>query len=130
MGANELASIGAVNYLSQCRFIDLRPSHHSNSYYGDQNYHSQSSRGFIPTILERYRQLLFPLLKFLLALLTCPGPHHQKVVAQVTALIEAHCDLFAAVLKEELTSPSISGLQELALVTAIVAQSGVGEYMT
>ena len=127
VGANELASIGAVNYLSQCRFIDLRPSHQSNSFYGDSSYYSQSSRGFIPTILERYRQLLFPLLKFLLALLTCPGPHHKKVVSQVTALIEAHSDVFAAVLKEEVTGLTISSLQELALVTALIAQSGVGE---
>ena len=49
------------------------------------------------------------------------------MVAQVTALIEAHCDVFAAVLKEEVLGQTVSSLQELALVTAIIAQSGVGE---
>jgi len=50
------------------------------------------------------------------------------VVTQVTALIEAHCDVFAAVLKEEVFGQTISSLQELALVTAIIAQSGVGKW--
>lgn len=124
VGARELTSINAVNYLSQCCFIDLRPSHHVNSYHGD--YHNQSSRGFIPSILERYRQLLFPLLKFLFALLTCPGPHHKEVVGQVTTLIGAHYDVFAAVLKEEFSGLTINSLHELALVTGLIAQSGVG----
>ena len=127
VGARELTSINAVNYLSQCGFIDMRPSHHSNSHYGD--YVTQSSHGFIPSILERYRQLLFPLLKFLFALLTCPGPHHKEVVGQVTALIGAHSDVFAAVLKEDFSSLTCSCLHELALITGLIALSGVGTYV-
>ena len=49
------------------------------------------------------------------------------MVSQVTALIEAHPDVFAAMLKEEVTGLTISSLQELAIVTALIAQSGVGE---
>ena len=63
---------------------------------------------------------MFSVLKFVL---TCAGPHHNKVEAEVTALIEAHCDISAAMLKEDQT---ISSLQEKAMVTAI-AQSGVGK---
>ena len=45
----------------------------------------------------------------------------------MTALIEAHPDVFAVVLKEEVIGLTISSLQELALITALIAQSGVGE---
>ena len=89
---------------------------------------SQHSHGFIPSVSDRYRQLLFPVLKLLLALLTCPGSHHIELATQVTSLIGAHSDVFAAILKEQHAVVTMATLQELALVTAVIANSGVGMF--
>ena len=84
--------------------------------------------GFIPTSYDRYRQLFLPLLKFLVALLTCPGPHHKEVCMQVTSFIALHSEVFAAVLKEPLHASidTMATLQELSLVTAVISHSRVG----
>ncbi len=126
LGARELTSSKALNYLSQCKFIDLRPSHHGNL---NNSMLTQHSQGFIPSVVDRYRQLLFPVLKLMLALLTCQGSHHAELSAQVIALIGAHSDVFAAILKEQHTVVvTMETLQELALVTAVIGHSGVGAY--
>ncbi len=81
-GGRELVTLNAVNYLSQCKFIDNRPSYHDNAgYYG--NSQSIGQDGFVPSVSDRYRQAFLPLLKFLLALLTSPGAHHKEACAQV-----------------------------------------------
>lgn len=122
VGARELTSINALNYLSQCQFIDLRPSHHDSGSLLNQE------QSFIPSVSERYKQMLFPLMKFLLALLTCPGSHHKDLTTQVTSLIGEHSDVFAAILKEQHPVVTMATLQELALVTAVIGHSGVGQY--
>ena len=63
---------------------------------------------------------MFSLLKFVL---TCAGPHHNKVVAEVTTLIETNCDVSATMLKED---QPISSLQEKAMVKAIKSRVGKG----
>lgn len=122
LGARELTSINAINYLSQCQFIDLRPSNHGNSHVM-----GLQSHGFIPSVGDRYRQVLFPVLKFMLALLTCPGSHHGELSTQITSLIGAHSDVFAAILKEQHAAVTMAMLKELSLVTAVIGHSGVGQ---
>ena len=84
--------------------------------------------GFVPTSFDRYQQLFLPLLKFLIALLTCPGAHHKEACAQVASFIAVHSEVFAAVLKEPLHASvdTSATLQELSLVTAVISHSGVG----
>ena len=74
-----------------------------------------------------YRQMFLPVLKFLLALLTCPGPQQREASTQVTALIGAHSDLFATILRDHVHHISIATLHELALVTALISRSGIGK---
>ena len=73
------------------------------------------------------RQMFLPVLKFLLALLTCPGPQQREASTQVTALIGAHSDLFATILRDHVHHISIATLHELALVTALISRSGIGK---
>ncbi len=49
-------------------------------------------------------------------------------MAQITSLIGAHSDVFAAILKENHPVVTMATLQELALVTAVIGRSGVGEW--
>ena len=104
----------------------MRPSYYGDSYYGGVDMTS----GFIPSSFDRYRQLFLPLLKFLVALLTCPGPHHKEACVQVASFIAVHSEVCAAVLKEPLHASvdAMATLQELSLVTAVISHSGVGEY--
>lgn len=102
----------------------MRPDHHNNM---DVNSGTEMAAGFIPSVSDRYRQIFLPFLKFLLALVTCPGPQQQKACAQVVALIGAHSDVFAAVLKDHHPeNASMATLQELALVTGIIGHLKIG----
>ena len=126
-GARELVAQNSLLYLSECKFIDMRPDHHSNSNLIGGPFGAASVKaGFIPSISDRYRQIFLPFLRFVLALLTCPGPQQSEACAQVTTLIGAHSEVFAAVLKDH-HSVSMASLQELVLVTGIIGHSKVGK---
>ena len=103
----------------------MRPSYPGDSYHMG----SHVTSGFVPTSNDRYRQLFLPLLKFLIALLTCPGAHHKEACLQVASFIAIHSEVFAAVLKEPLhtSMDTMATLRELSLVTAVISHSGVGE---
>jgi nuclear pore complex protein Nup205 len=125
-GSRELLAANCIGYLAQCHFIDLRPDHH-----GDQllpgNLIDPSGGGFVPAVGDRYRQLLVPLLKLLLTMLTCPGAQRSEVKSQVTSLIGAHTDTFTSILKNHRGSVSMAALEELSLVTGVIGHSGVGQ---
>ena len=48
----------------------------------------------------------------------------------MTDLIGAHSDIFATILKEQRQVATMATLQELALVTAVIGHSDVGEFPT
>ena len=125
VGARDIVSLNALNYIAQCSFIEMRPSYYGDSY----NMDGHMTSGFIPTSFDRYRQLFLPLLKFLIALLTCPGAHHKEACVQVASFIALHSEVFAAVLKEPLhvSMDTMATLQELSLVTAVISHSGIGK---
>ena len=79
-GCRELVSLGSLGYLSQCGFIDMRPSSHGASYHSNG---MEDTMGFVPSVVERYRQLFLPLLRFLLAVLMAPGPQQKDACTQV-----------------------------------------------
>lgn len=82
-GTRELMAANCVGYLAQCHFIDLRPDHHGDQPGSYGNLLDPSGAGFVPSVSDRYRQLLSPLLKLLLTMLTCPGAQRSEVKAQV-----------------------------------------------
>jgi nuclear pore complex protein Nup205 len=92
-GANALLNTGVMSRLSECRFIDLRPSgpashfhtHRHSSHSPDRMMTTMTSSGdiFVPSIMERYQQLLIPALRMSLSLLTSLGQEHHDASVQV-----------------------------------------------
>ena len=84
-GSRQLMAANCIGYLAQCRFIDLQPDYHGDHFPPGShgNLLNPSGGGFVPTIGDRYRQLLVPLLKLLLTMLTCPGAQRSEVKSQV-----------------------------------------------
>ena len=94
-GAKALLSAGVMSRLSECRFIDLRPSGHE-SHFGKHHHSSLTDRmvaslsssgdTFVPSVMERYQQLLIPALRMSLSILTSLGQQHHEASLQVIIL--------------------------------------------
>lgn len=54
-------------------------------------YGQRDPSGFIPSPLERYRQILLPTLRLLQVILTSTTTHHQQGAAQVQFLLMHNC---------------------------------------
>jgi nuclear pore complex protein Nup205 len=106
-GAEYLIENGIVHTLTQCYFIDRRP--HDNPI--DYN-------EWIPSVLERYSQLLLPVLRLLVCLLTSL-PKNTDVALKIFQFITEHSELFSSILKDRTLIVTKFSLQELNLVTAI-----------
>ncbi|XP_064627986.1 nuclear pore complex protein Nup205-like [Lineus longissimus] len=117
-GANALLRCGVMGRLSECIFLDLRPDVPSQHGQGMPPF-----EGFLPTILARYRQLLFPALQLCLSIMTSLGVENRDAANQVLKAVAAHIDVFNAILREQHTTLNLSNLQELALVTAVISRA-------
>ena len=87
-GAKVLLQVGLLSRLAECTFLDQRPEHDrggglmsSDLYAHDEDTSSVMRDAFVPTVVERYRQLLMPALKVSLAMLTSLGSQAHKEVA-------------------------------------------------
>jgi len=87
-GAKVLHQAGLLSRLAECTFLDRRPEHDkraglvsSDLYTHDQDTSSVLLDSFVPTVVERYRQLLMPALKVSLAMLTSLGSQAHKELA-------------------------------------------------
>lgn len=87
-GAKVLLQAGLLSRLAECAFLDHKPEHDtaqrlmtSGIYAHDHDTSAVLYDSFVPTVLERYRQLLTPALKVSLAMLTSLGSHNHKEVA-------------------------------------------------
>ena len=88
-GAQALLQLGLIGKLSECRFLDIRPdTSSSNGYHNQTDYddNGMDDSQFIPTVLERYRQLILPTLKLVVSILTSVGRQNQDVANQVCIL--------------------------------------------
>ncbi|KAJ8032392.1 hypothetical protein HOLleu_25907 [Holothuria leucospilota] len=123
VGAKALLQVGIMTKLSQAQFLDLRPEHElqifpaQTSLSWDQ-YEQEES--FVPTVMSRYRQLFFPVLRLCQAVLTSLGSQHNDAVLQVLNLIVSHSDVFTAILREPVMSFKLESLKELSLVTGVL----------
>ena len=94
-GAKVLLNTGVMSRLSECRFIDMRPSgststfsdHRLPSYSADRMISAMTAYqdSFVPSIMERYLQLLIPALRMSLSLLTSLGQDHREASIQVSS---------------------------------------------
>ena len=88
-GAKVLLQAGLLSRLAECSFLDQRPEQEriglsgSRLYADDQNMSEVTQDSFVPSVMERYRQLLMPALKVILAILTSLGSQHKEASIKV-----------------------------------------------
>ncbi|XP_071502201.1 nuclear pore complex protein Nup205-like [Diadema antillarum] len=124
-GAQALLQMGLMARLAQCRFLDLRPDQSSHPIMTD-GIEAVSVDSFLPDVMSRYRQLLFPVLRLSMTILTSLGCQHKEATSQVLHFIVSHSDTFTLILREQHQRPHKESLEELALVTGVVC-SVMGE---
>uniref|UniRef100_UPI00358F7403 nuclear pore complex protein Nup205 isoform X2 n=1 Tax=Myxine glutinosa TaxID=7769 RepID=UPI00358F7403 len=121
-GASELLRVGVLTCLVHCRMFSLRPE--------PNPYHVQAvreSESFIPSTMERYRQLLIPALQLCSALLTSLAGQQRRAASQVMQFLVVHGDAVHAVLRCQ--EVNLGALQEISLLTSIMSQTALPEFL-
>ncbi|KAL0167755.1 hypothetical protein M9458_035977, partial [Cirrhinus mrigala] len=76
-GAMELLRCGLVGQLVECQVFHMLPQNDALRVFGQRD-----PSGFIPSPLERYRQILLPTLRLMQVILTSTTTQHQQGAAQ------------------------------------------------
>uniref|UniRef100_A0A4W6BTD2 Nucleoporin 205 n=1 Tax=Lates calcarifer TaxID=8187 RepID=A0A4W6BTD2_LATCA len=115
-GAVELLRCGLVAQLMECQVFDMVPDSDAHRVMRDPS-------GFIPSPMDRYRQILLPTLRLFQVILTSTTMNHQQGAAQVLQWLIVHADTIQALLRcHEL---SMGALQELSLLTGIISKTAL-----
>ncbi|XP_027857753.1 nuclear pore complex protein Nup205 [Xiphophorus couchianus] len=115
-GAVELLRCGLVAQLIECQVFDMVPDSDSHRMMRDPS-------GFIPSPIDRYRQILLPTLKLLQVILTSTSMNHQQGAAQVLQWLIVHADTVQSLLRCQ--DLSLGSLKELSLLTAIISKTAL-----
>lgn len=131
-GAKVLLQAGLLSRLAECAFLDQRPEQEraalSSGLYGyDQDMSDVLQDSFVPSVMERYRQLLMPSLKVVQAILTSLGSQHKEASVKVLHFVVSHVDVFLSVLQDRQTVHTSGSLQELGLATGIICNMRLTE---
>uniref|UniRef100_A0A672ZRI4 Nucleoporin 205 n=1 Tax=Sphaeramia orbicularis TaxID=375764 RepID=A0A672ZRI4_9TELE len=115
-GAVELLRCGLVAQLMECQVFDMVPDNQGN-------YAMRDPSGFIPSPMDRYRQILLPTLRLFQVILTSTTMNHQQGAAQVLQWLIVHADTIQSLLRcQEL---SMGALKELSLLTGIISKTAL-----
>ncbi|XP_068168784.1 nuclear pore complex protein Nup205 isoform X1 [Antennarius striatus] len=115
-GAVELLRSGLVAQLIECQVFDMIPDSDAHRMMRDPS-------GFIPSPMDRYRQILLPTLRLFQVILTSTTMNHQQGAAQVLQWLIVHADTIQSLLRcQEL---SMGVLQELSLLTGIISKTAL-----
>uniref|UniRef100_A0AAQ5ZKN5 Nucleoporin 205 n=1 Tax=Amphiprion ocellaris TaxID=80972 RepID=A0AAQ5ZKN5_AMPOC len=115
-GAVELLRCGLVVQLIECQVFDMVPDSDAHRVMRDPS-------GFIPSPMDRYRQILLPTLRLFQVILTSTSINHQQGAAQVLQWLIVHADTIQSLLRcQEL---SMGALQELSLLTGIISKTAL-----
>ncbi|KAK3769775.1 hypothetical protein RRG08_046880 [Elysia crispata] len=117
-GARTLLHGGSLEKMASCSVLSLRPEVDDYSHISEDD-----EEDLVPSPLARYRQLLFAVLRFCLALLTSLGGENKEAATQVMLLVISHSDVFSSILRNRKPMLNVSHLQELSLTTAVVARA-------
>lgn len=117
-GALELLRCGAIVKLAHCQVFDMRPETDSQGLFG-----MRDPSGFIPAPVERYRQILLPVLQLCQVILTSSTAQQHQAAGQVFQFLVAHSDTIHAILRCQVVSEG--SLQELALLTGIISKAAL-----
>uniref|UniRef100_A0A8C4NPY6 Nucleoporin 205 n=1 Tax=Dicentrarchus labrax TaxID=13489 RepID=A0A8C4NPY6_DICLA len=115
-GAVELLRCGLVAQLIECQVFDMVPDSDAHRVMRDPS-------GFIPSPMDRYRQILLPTLRLFQVILTSTTMNHQQGAAQILQWLIVHADTIQSLLRcQEL---SMGVLQELSLLTGIISKTAL-----
>ncbi|XP_066580685.1 nuclear pore complex protein Nup205 [Amia ocellicauda] len=117
-GAVELLRCGLVAQLVECQVYDMLPETDTHRVFGQRD-----PSGFIPSPLDRYRQILLPALRLFQVILTSSTAHHQQGAAQVLQWLIVHSDTIHSILRCQ--DMSMGSLQELSLLTGIISKTAL-----
>ncbi|KAK1335114.1 hypothetical protein QTO34_004694 [Cnephaeus nilssonii] len=117
-GALELLRSGVIVRLAQCQVYDMRPEMDSQGMFG-----MRDPPVFIPTPVDRYRQILLPALRLCQVILTSSMAQHLQAAGQVLQFLISHSDTIQAILRCQ--DVSAGSLQELALLTGIISKAAL-----
>ncbi|CAO2603172.1 Nuclear pore complex protein Nup205, partial [Lemmus lemmus] len=117
-GALELLRSGVVVRLAQCQVYDMRPEMDPHGMFG-----MRDPPMFIPTPVDRYRQILLPALQLCQVILTSSIAQHLQAAGQVLQFLISHSDTIQAILRCH--DVSAGSLQELALLTGIISKAAL-----
>uniref|UniRef100_A0A2K5D2G5 Nucleoporin 205 n=1 Tax=Aotus nancymaae TaxID=37293 RepID=A0A2K5D2G5_AOTNA len=117
-GALELLRSGVIVRLAQCQVYDMRPETDPQSMFG-----MRDPPMFIPTPVDRYRQILLPALQLCQVILTSSMAQHLQAAGQVLQFLISHSDTIQAILRCQ--DISAGSLQELALLTGIISKAAL-----
>ncbi|KAH0510127.1 Nuclear pore complex protein Nup205 [Microtus ochrogaster] len=117
-GALELLRSGVVVRLAQCQVYDMRPEMDPHGMFG-----MRDPPMFIPTPVDRYRQILLPALQLCQVILTSSVAQHLQAAGQVLQFLISHSDTIQAILRCH--DVSAGSLQELALLTGIISKAAL-----
>uniref|UniRef100_A0A8C9EA53 Nucleoporin 205 n=1 Tax=Phocoena sinus TaxID=42100 RepID=A0A8C9EA53_PHOSS len=117
-GALELLRSGVIVRLAQCQVYDMRPEMDPQGMFG-----LRDAPVFIPTPVDRYRQILLPALRLCQVILTSSMAQHLQAAGQVLQFLISHSDTIQAILRCQ--DVSAGSLQELALLTGIISKAAL-----
>jgi len=117
-GAQTLLQAGLMQRLAEFNVIEMRPDLHADR---------PDDAGFIPSVMHRYRQILFPALKLCLSVLTSMGLENTTANSHVLLFLIGHIDVVMTILRDRHTNAHQAALEELSLVTAVVSRAATDD---
>lgn len=115
LGAESLLENKILSCLSSMNVFDQHPDVHVGFDGGDCS--------FIPSVGQRYQQILFPALYLCDALLTTLGTENQSCSMQVCGFLQSHRDVVEMTLRNGLPQSHSLFLKEIAYLTGVIARS-------
>jgi nuclear pore complex protein Nup205 len=117
IGAELLLEHRVIGILSQMKVFDLHPD------FQISNVMETNENAFIPSISNRYQQILFPALNLCDVILFTLGSENQSAVTQITHFLLSHSDIVEIVLRAGIPSMSLGLLKELAALSGLIARA-------
>ncbi|XP_047033205.1 nuclear pore complex protein Nup205 [Helicoverpa zea] len=115
-GAETLLSQGALGCLASLTALDKHPDIHTGL-------GSHQDTEFVPSVANRFRQILVPALALCDALLTTLGPQNHSCVLHVTHALLSHVECIDAVLRAAHPNSPVELLIEVEAITSVIGRA-------
>uniref|UniRef100_A0A2A4J4Y4 Nuclear pore complex protein Nup205 n=1 Tax=Heliothis virescens TaxID=7102 RepID=A0A2A4J4Y4_HELVI len=116
VGAETLLSQGALGCLASLTALSKHPDIHTG-------YAAHQDTEFVPSVANRFRQILVPALALCDALLTTLGPQNHSCVLHVTHALLSHVECIDAVLRAAHPNSPVELLIEVEAITSVIGRA-------